>query len=136
LRRIFLGVTLRQILQLARMGASSSVPKRPPYGFIGRFQGFNGKNTEPSELALGLFESYRKNKQTQKKMSEILVGLFEQSGSFAEAKRRIGYLEELEVWEPSYATRISSAAETNIQIEQSWAVPARVASLAKKWSTT
>ncbi len=49
-----------------------------PYGFIGRFQGFNAKNSDPSELALGLFESYRKNKQTQKKMSEVLVGLFEQ----------------------------------------------------------
>jgi hypothetical protein len=105
-----------------------------PYGFIGRFQAFNGTNSEPSELALELFESYRKNKQTRRRMGEVLVSLFEQSGSFAEAKARIGYLEELDVWEPSFAKRISSASESNGQINGSWGVPARVEKLAKRWS--
>ena len=43
-----------------------------PYGFIGRFQAFNGASIEPSELAHDLFHSYRKNKQTKRKMGEIL----------------------------------------------------------------
>jgi hypothetical protein len=46
-------------------------------------------------------------------MAEVLIGLFEESGSFAQAKDRIGYLEDLEVWEPSFATRIRAAAEGN-----------------------
>jgi hypothetical protein len=107
-----------------------------PYGFIGRFQAFNGGTSEPSELACELFESYRKHKQTKRKMGEILVGLFEQSGSFAEAKARIGYLEPLEDWEPSFATRIRTAAESNSQIASSFGVPARVEKLAVKWSAT
>lgn len=107
-----------------------------PYGFIGRFQAFSGFNLEPAELALELFESYCRNKQTKRKMGEILVSLFEQSGSFAEAKARIGYLEELDSWEPSFAKRILSAADTNNQILGSFGVPTRVKTLASKWSST
>lgn len=105
-----------------------------PYGFIGRFQAFNGLNAEPSKLAKELFESYRKNKQTSRKMAEVLIRLFEESGSFAEAKARIGYLEGLEVWEPSFVKRIQSASESNSQIAYSYTVPGRVERLAKKWS--
>jgi len=105
-----------------------------PYGFIGRFQGFNGVNKTASALAKELFEAYRKNKQTQKRIAEVLVNLFEDSGSFACAKTRIGYLEELEVWDPSFVHRIEAAAKNNSQIEGSWFVPERVQKLAKKWA--
>jgi nucleoside 2-deoxyribosyltransferase len=106
-----------------------------PYGFIGRFQAFNGNNNEPWELAEEIFEAYRKNKQTKRKMSGVLVSLFEESGSFAEAKSRITYLEELDIWEQSFTTRIQAAVENNMQIRESWGVPARVKSLVKKWSS-
>ncbi|HEY1648358.1 MAG TPA: toll/interleukin-1 receptor domain-containing protein [Terracidiphilus sp.] len=107
-----------------------------PYGFIGRFQAFNGVNKQSSDLALELFELFRKNKQTKRKMGEVLVGIFEQSGSFAEARARIGFLEGLDTWEPSFAKRIRAAAESNSQIANSYHVPPRVVSLANKWSAT
>jgi len=69
-------------------------------------------------------------------MSEVLVGLFEQSGSFADAKAHIGYLEELEFWEPSFSTRIRSAAKGNSQISGAWGVSDRVEQLIKKWATS
>jgi len=106
-----------------------------PYGFIGRFQAFNGNKIDPTELAHQVFKAYFKSKQTKKAIGEVLVRLFEQSGSFLEAKARIGYLEELDFWEPSFANRILSAAESNGQINGSWGVPARVEKLAKKWSS-
>jgi len=105
-----------------------------PYGFIGRFQAFNGSKKTAVAISRELFDAYRKNKQTQRRMSEILMALFEQSGSFADAKVRIGYLEELELWGPSFSTRIRSAAKSNNQISGSWGVPERVAALAKKWT--
>ena len=105
-----------------------------PYGFIGRFQAFNGNGKTPAALARELFDAYRTNKQTQRRMSEVLVGLFEESGSFAEAKARIGYLEHLDQWEPSFSTRIRSATQTNSQVSGSWGVPERVAALVKKWA--
>jgi len=67
-------------------------------------------------------------------MSEVLVGLFEESNSFAAAKTRIGYLEELEYWDASFSTRIRSAATGNSQVSGSWGVPARVKALIQKWA--
>ena len=105
-----------------------------PYGFIGKFQAFNG-NGKPSELlAAELFHAYRKHKQTQQRMAEVLMRLFERSPTFAGAKTRIGYLEELTVWDPSFVGRIEAAVESNSQVEGSWGVPERVKKLAKKWS--
>lgn len=105
-----------------------------PYGFIERFQAFDGNPKGTEELALEIFDAYRKNKQTQRRMNGILVGLFENSNSFAEAKTRIGYLEGLSVWEPSFAGRILAAIDNNNQIRGSWGVPDRVKQLAIKWS--
>lgn len=105
-----------------------------PYGFIGRFQAFNGNGKSAKALAIELFDAYRKNKQTQKRMSEVLVKLFEESGSFAEAKMRIQHLEEMNTWDSSFSKRVRSAAESNTQINNSFGVPERVAGLLKKWS--
>lgn len=105
-----------------------------PYGFIGRFQAFNGNGKTPGQLARELFECFRKNKQTQHRMSQALVALFEESSSFAQAKERVGYLEELEAWEPSFAVRIRAAEQSNSQINGSWGVPGRVEALVKKWA--
>lgn len=105
-----------------------------PYGFIGRSQAFNGNKKTAAALARELFDAFRKNKQTQRRMSEVLVGLFEQSGSFADAKARIGYLEDLELWEPSFSARIRSAAKSNPQVSGSWGVSDRASALVKKWA--
>lgn len=105
-----------------------------PYGFIGRFQGFVGGGKTPDALARELFDAYRKNKQSQKRMGEVLLNLFEDSNSFQTAKTRIGYLEELELWESSFVPRLEAAAEANSQISGSWGVSERVQALAKKWA--
>jgi hypothetical protein len=105
-----------------------------PYGFIGRFQAFNGNGKNASALAMELFDAYRKNKQTQRRMSDVLVGLFEESRSFSDAKTRIGYLEDLTVWDSSYTTRIRSALKSNSQVSGSWGVEERIESLSKKWA--
>ena len=104
-----------------------------PYGFIGRFQAFQGNDKKAGELALELFNTYRKHKQTQHRMAEILVGLLEKSVSYADTKIRLVYLEELEVWDPSFSTRIASALDNNGQISGSWTVPERIDALIKKW---
>jgi len=67
-------------------------------------------------------------------MAEVLIGLFEESGSFAAARARIGLLEELEIWEPSFSTRIGSAVKGNSQVSESRGVPARVEALVKRWA--
>jgi hypothetical protein len=105
-----------------------------PYGFIGRFQAFTGGGKSPEALARELFDAYRKNKQTQRRMAEVLVSLLEDSGSFADAKARIGYLEQLEVWDSSFVPRLEATVQANSQISGSWGVPERVEKLTKKWA--
>jgi len=105
-----------------------------PYGFIGRFQGFVGGGKTVEVLARELFDAYRKNKQSQKRMGEVLLNLFEDCSSFQSAKSRIGYLEQLEVWDSSFIPRLEAAADANSQISGSWGVPERAQALAKKWA--
>lgn len=104
-----------------------------PYGFMGRFQAFNGQEKNANVLATEIFHGFRRNKQTSAKFSEVLVSLFEQSGSFAAARTRLEYLEELEAWSPSFNPRILAAKDGNSQIKESWGVPERVDALVEKW---
>ena len=108
--------------------------RKVTYGFIGRFQAFDGRGKTASILARELFGAYRKNKQTQGVMANALVGLFEQSTSFAAAKDRLGYLEEFESWSPSFSSRLKAALRSNSQISDAWGVPDRVTALIRKWA--
>lgn len=104
-----------------------------PYGFIGRFQAFNGNGKTALELANELFPVYLTHKQTERIIASALIGLFERSNSFASAKRLMGLLESLNYWETGFSGRISAAVESNGQIEGSWGVPERVLALVEKW---
>lgn len=106
-----------------------------PYGFIGRFQAFNGTGKSPTSLARELFEAYRRNKQTQPQMAEVLIRLLEGSGSFAAAKMHMDYLEELEAWEPEFSARLMEAVKNNSQVSHSWDVPERINVLINKWAS-
>jgi len=104
-----------------------------PYGFIGRFQAFNGTGKTVAELAREIFDAFRKNKQTKSRMSSILVTQFERSNTFAQAKERVGYLEELETWEPTFSKRILVALDDNSQVSRAFGVSGRVKALVAKW---
>ena len=105
-----------------------------PYGFIGRFQAFNGHGKSVTDLARELFDCYRKNKYTESKIAEALVTMFEDSWSFANAKTVLAYLEESTVWSPSLSERVQAAVENNGQVSGSFGVPKRVENLIAKWS--
>jgi len=105
-----------------------------PYGFVSRFQAFNGMSKKAAVLAKELFDAYRKNKQTQARMADAIVSTFVDSRFFAQAKEFMGHLEELQVWDPSYAKRLHSAVKNNHQVAESFGVPDRVARLIKKWA--
>jgi hypothetical protein len=102
-----------------------------PYGFIGKTQAFNGSGKTPETLAREIFDALRNNKQTQDRMADVIVTLFENSTSFDSAKTRMNYLEQLTVWKPGFAKRIRDAAENNGQISSAWSVPSRVKALLK-----
>jgi hypothetical protein len=105
-----------------------------PYGFIGRFQAFNGNEKTADQLALELLNVYVNHKQTERSMASALVGMFERSGSFASAKRLISILENLSYWETGFSGRVTAAVESNGQVSGSWGVPGRVETLVAKWA--
>lgn len=104
-----------------------------PYGFIGRFQAFNGNGKAASALGNELFLTYLTHKQTERIVASSVVGLFELSSTFADAKRLIGLLESLVYWETGFSGRITAAVAANGQIGSSWGVPERVAALVQGW---
>lgn len=104
-----------------------------PYGFIGRFQAFDGNNKSLSALAREVFDVLRRHKQTQRRMAEALVTLFADSYSFAVARERMGFLEELGIWDRSFAARLRTAVNTNSQISDAWGVRDRLESLIDTW---
>lgn len=104
-----------------------------PYGFIGRFQAFNGNGKAADDLAHEMFLVYVKHKQTERVVASALIGRFEKSSSFAMAKQLMGQLESLEYWETGFSGRIAAAVEANGQIDGSWGVPGRVAALIAAW---
>ena len=82
-----------------------------------------------SDLARELFDRYRTLRQTSEKMSDIVLSLFEDSGSFATATKCCGYLEDMPIWRPTYKQRLRQAVEDNNQISRAWGVKARVEAL-------
>lgn len=103
-----------------------------PYGFVSRFQAFNGNDKTVPEISNELFQAALVHKKLSSRMASVLVDMFVNSGSYAVAKSRIGYLENLKVWDQSYSTRILKAADENGQIRDSWGVSDRVRALVKK----
>ena len=106
-----------------------------PYGFIGRFQAFNGSDKSSEVLAKEVFDTLLVEERTRDKLAEALITQFESSNSFKEAKLNINLLEELSTWTQSYSDRIESAMQTNWQVSGSYGVPGKVKSLVSRWST-
>ena len=104
-----------------------------PYGFVSRFQGFNGNSKDEFQIAKELFEAATAHKKLQDKMASVLIDLFVNSGSFTNAMSRVAYLEQLTVWDESFSDRLKKAVKINDQISGSWGVPERVAKLIEKW---
>jgi hypothetical protein len=105
-----------------------------PYGFISRYQGFTPESRDPDAVSLGLFDILCKHDLTAEKMGPVLVSLFADSGSFAEAKQNVNLLVKyVKTWTPEMLREIQQAVEKNRQVRESFGVPATVHSIVKKY---
>lgn len=108
---------------------------RDPYGFLGRYQALDGQERDASWIADALFEILLNHDLTSERMALAVVKLFEESGSFAEAKGNLGYVTRVKRWSPSLLRRLEEAIESNSQVEGAWGVPEQVRHLVKQHST-
>jgi len=97
-----------------------------PYGFIGRFQAFNGHRKHPADLAVEVAKCLRTHDLTRHLMAGALVTMFEESGSYARTRKLILDLEKMDYWSSSFSERLQTAVETNSQIGEAFGVPDRV----------
>lgn len=103
-----------------------------PYGFVSRFQAFDGNGKRPMEIARMIFDAATEHKKLQERMAAVLVDLFVSSNSYADARTRVGYLNRIVDWKPDFTTRIQRAVESNDQVSGSWDVPEMVKRLLAK----
>lgn len=109
--------------------------EQDPYGFIGRFQALNGTGKDTGELARHIFDILRKNKQTRRRISEVLVSRLEQSGSYADAKEDMSLIEEVAYWDDSLSDRCKAAVKSNSQVRDAFGVPERIKHHINKWKS-
>ena len=103
-----------------------------PYGFIGKYQGFQGEGRTPDQISDGLTSVLLKHRLTGMRMTYALTTVFERSDSWDEAKATMTKLEEVAYMDGPIIERLERAASSNNQIAAAWGVPERLASLLKR----
>lgn len=104
-----------------------------PYGFMARHQGYSGLSASRSEIAHALVKILAKHDLTRVKMANALVTSFEQSDSFAMAKRTINNLELVQHWSTDLVERVNRASSDNYQIAYAFGVPERARRILSSW---
>jgi len=105
-----------------------------PYGFLGRYQALTPGTRDAAWIADALFEILLEHDLTAERMAPAVVTMFENSGSFAEAKQNLEYVKRVKRWSPELLRRLEQAIESNGQIESAWGVPEQVRHLVKEHS--
>jgi hypothetical protein len=104
-----------------------------PYGFINRFQAFNGNRKAPEALAHEIVEAFLDHPPMAAAISEGLVSALENCRTYKEAMERMGRLETIVVWDPAYARRLRDAVKSNLTIAKAYHVPGRIEELIKRF---
>jgi hypothetical protein len=105
-----------------------------PFGFIGRYQGYQGDKCTPPQIAEAVFRIIAKHPQTSSRMAACLVQLFERVNSWEDARHYFPLIEKCDGLDGRLASRISHALETNEKIREAWGIPERITKLLARFS--
>ena len=100
-----------------------------PYGFVARYQALQGTGKSPEDLAMALFDILTGHDLTSATTARAIIRQFEDSTSFADAKRNAALLRSIRQWTPELLRRAEEALEQNGQIESAFGVPKTVRAL-------
>lgn len=103
-----------------------------PHGFLGRYQGVQGKGQMPAALARQLFEVLAKNGRTSERLVGAALKQFEQATSFREAKERMSTLEMFSAVPLEMLRAVEPALRANVDLREAHGVPERFAALMRK----
>jgi hypothetical protein len=103
-----------------------------PYGFMGKYQGLQCKNSDANEIAEKLFDILMNQDLTSAKIAEALVCAFENASSFESGRKLSQHLKKIKTWTPDLLRRIEQAVEQNFELSEGFGVPERVKRIVKK----
>lgn len=104
-----------------------------PYGFIGKYQGLQGKGKSMSQLAEEIMQILLANENSQQKMVHALVHSFAESNSYTESKKKIGLIEGVPYLSSDLIQLLEKSVKENRQVRGSYGVPESIKSLKKRF---
>jgi hypothetical protein len=103
-----------------------------PHGFLGRYQGVQGKGLTAGVLARQLFEILAKNARTSERLVGTALKQFEQASSWVAAKERMSTLEMFGPIPLEFLRTVEPALQTNVDLRTAFGVSERFAALMRK----
>jgi len=107
-----------------------------PHGFLRKHQGLLARGMSVDDVATAVFDTLRKSELTERPMVNALVGMFENSISYAAARDNMKLLEEVPALDQSQLKRIHDASEANGQIHDNVIFPSTINALLRKHGYT
>jgi hypothetical protein len=107
-----------------------------PYGFMGRYQGVQGKGLQPSELATKLVDILALHPRTAARFAEVVVQHFEKATQWKVAKELIDVLERFDSIPVGLLKAVEPALQSNVDLREAWGVPDRFRRLIEKHGAT
>lgn len=103
-----------------------------PYGFIGKYQAIQGLSRDVPDVCDEIVTLLLKKPVIESKITEALVKKLARSGSWADAKKNMDYLERCQHLRPEMVKLLQKAIGENSQVRDSWRVPDRINALIKR----
>lgn len=103
-----------------------------PYGFIGKYQGFQGSGKNLKQISKEILMVLLNNEHSQQKMVHALVYNFVESETYSQSQERIGLIEEAPYLSIELLQVLENSIKENSQIRYSYNVPERIKALKKK----
>ena len=97
-----------------------------PYGFMNRYQGLKADKLSPTETAEAIFDILVSNDLTAARMSDALVNLTANAGSFYEAIEGSKLLGRVTRWTPELLRELEESIESNNQVSGAFGAPGRI----------
>ena len=105
-----------------------------PYGFIGKFQGIQGKGKLPKDLAVEISSLLSSSEKTKKKMAEGMIEMFVGSRSYQAARDSVEKLALISYINDALVERLESGLTENSQIREAIGVPEKAKRIIEKLS--
>ncbi len=104
-----------------------------PFGFIGRYQGFEGLKATAAEIASAISNILISHEMTATKMADCLVQLIEIANSWESVRANMKILEKSPVLNTTLVRRLEKALISNEKVAEAFGVPAKIEYLKNKF---